>query len=77
MTVGRIEVKCPICGHDEFLSPAPDDRDLARREGFTHVIMGAFGADTLAVQPVTFQHCANCGYVLQFVIGQFPDGDRS
>ena len=69
---GRLDVKCPICGHDEFLSPVPHDLDRAKREGFRHVIMAIFGADTLAAQPVRFQHCANCGYVLQFVIGEFP-----
>lgn len=74
---GRIDVRCPICGDDEFLSPKPGDMERVKREGFKHVIMGLFGADTLVAQPVRFQHCANCGYVLHFVIGQFPDGDKS
>jgi hypothetical protein len=73
---GRLGVKCPICGNEEFLSPIPGDIDRTKQEGFRHVIMGIFGTDTLAAQPVRFQHCANCGYVLNFVIGNFPKEDR-
>ena len=70
----RITVRCPICGHDEFLSAVPDV-EWAKREGFRHVVMGVYGEDTLAAQIVRFQHCANCGYILNFVIGQFPGGE--
>jgi hypothetical protein len=68
---GTIEARCPICGHDEFMSAAPDNLELAKEKGFRHVIVGMFGDDQLAAQPVRFQHCANCGYVIQFVIGRF------
>jgi hypothetical protein len=71
---GRINVVCPICGHDEFLSVVPD-LEWAKREGFRHVIVGVYGENTLAAQAVRFQHCANCGYVLKFVIGKFPEGE--
>jgi hypothetical protein len=54
------------------LTAEPEDMELARKEGFRHVIMGMFGSDRLAAQVVRFQHCANCGYVLQFVLGKFP-----
>jgi hypothetical protein len=67
---GPVEVKCPICGHDEFLSAQPLNMEMAKEKGFRHVIMGMFGNDQLAAQPVRFQHCANCGYVIQFVIGK-------
>jgi hypothetical protein len=70
---GRIDVRCPICGHDEFLTAMPD-LEWAKREGFRHVVMGIYGEGTLAAQVVRFQHCANCGYILNFVIGQFPEG---
>jgi hypothetical protein len=68
---GRVNVRCPICDHDEFLSAAPDI-ETAKREGFRHVVVGIYGEDTLAAQVVRFQHCANCGYVLNFMFGQFP-----
>jgi hypothetical protein len=71
---GPLEIRCPICGHDEFLSVVPD-LEWAKREGFRHVIVGVYGEATLAVQPVRFQHCANCGFVLNFVLGNFPEGD--
>ena len=71
---GPVGVKCPICEHDEFLSAEPEDMELVREKGFRHVIMGMFGNDQLAAQPVRFQHCSNCGYVIQFVIGKFPKG---
>jgi hypothetical protein len=71
---GRINVVCPICGHDEFLSVTPD-LERAKKEGFQHVIVGVYGESALAAQVVRFQHCANCGYVLNFVIGQFPEGE--
>jgi hypothetical protein len=77
---GRINVICPICGHDEFLTVTPD-LERAKKEGFQHVIVGVYGesavasTSALAAQVVRFQHCANCGYVLNFVIGQFPEGD--
>jgi len=70
---GRVNVRCPICGHDEFLSAEPEDLELVKEKGFQHVIVGIFGNDQLATQPVRFQHCANCGYVIQFLIGRFPD----
>lgn len=73
---GTVVVRCPICGHDEFLSAQPQDIELAKEKGFRHVIMGMFGNDQLAAQPVRFQHCANCGYVLQFVIGKFAKGNQ-
>ncbi len=72
---GRIDVVCPVCGHDEFLSAVPEDMEWAKREGFRHVIVGVYGDSALAVQAVRFQHCANCGFVLNFVIGQFPGGE--
>ena len=73
---GRISVLCPICGHDEFLSAVPDV-EWAKREGFRHVVMVVYGDSTLAAQVVRFQHCANCGYALNFMIGDFPpEGDE-
>jgi hypothetical protein len=71
---GRIEVRCPICGHDEFLGVTPDI-ERAKREGFRHVIMGVYGADQLAALAVRFRHCANCGFILKFVIGKFSEGE--
>ena len=71
---GPVEVVCPICGHEEFLTIVPD-LEWAKREGFRNVIVGVYGDSALAVQPVRFQHCANCGFVLNFVIGQFPEGE--
>jgi ribosomal protein S27E len=72
---GRIEVRCPVCGHDEFLPAEPEDMAKAKREGFRHVRVGVFGDASLVVQPVRFQHCANCGYILTFVIGKFDETD--
>jgi hypothetical protein len=72
---GTVKVICPICGHDEFLAIVPD-LEWAKREGFRHVIMGVYGNATLAAQPVRFQHCANCGYVLHFIIGNFPQKEE-
>jgi rubrerythrin len=66
----RTEVRCPICGNDEFLSFAPDV-EKAKREGFRHVIMGMYGEDQLNALPVRFWYCANCGYTLNFIIGRF------
>jgi hypothetical protein len=71
---GRRDVICPICGHDEFLSFAPDI-ELAKQQGFRHVVMGIYGRDQLAAMAVRFQHCANCGYIMTFVIGNFPGGE--
>jgi hypothetical protein len=73
---GRVNVKCPICGHEEFLTSEPEDMELVKEKGFRHVIVGMFGNDQFATQPVRFQHCANCGYVLQFVFGKFPQGKQ-
>jgi uncharacterized Zn finger protein len=74
---GPVAVRCPICGHDEFLSAEPEDLELAKEKGFRHVIVGMFGNEQLAAQPVRFQHCANCGYVIQFVIGKFKQEEQS
>jgi hypothetical protein len=71
---GRREVICPICGHNEFLGITPD-MELAKREGFRHVIMGVYGTDRLAAMSVRFRHCANCGYILKFVIGRLSEGE--
>jgi hypothetical protein len=74
---GPFEIKCPICGHDEFMSPVPEDLDRVKREGFRHVIIAMYGEDSLAAQPVKFQHCANCGYILNFIVGNFDDGGQT
>jgi len=71
---GRKDVICPICAHDEFLGVNPDV-ERAKREGFRHVIVGVYGEDRLAALSVRFQHCANCGFILKFVIGKFPEGE--
>lgn len=71
----RKSVACPICAHDEFLAVAPD-LERQRREGFRHVVMGMYGKDQLAALPVRFQHCANCGFILKFVIGHFSEGEQ-
>jgi hypothetical protein len=73
---GRINVTCPICGHDEFLSAAPD-LERAKKEGFRHVVVGLYGESAIAAQVVRFQHCANCGYVLNFMFGHFPQEEQS
>ena len=70
---GRKHVVCPICEHDEFLAVAPDAA-MQREQGFKHVVMGLYGRDQMAALPVRFQHCANCGYILNFVIGHFTEG---
>ena len=74
---GRINVQCPICGHDEFLPNVPVDIKRAQREGFRNVVVGVYGDDGLAALPVNFRHCANCGYVLNFVLGKFSDGEKA
>jgi hypothetical protein len=71
---GRREVTCPVCDHDEFLAVSPDI-ERAKRDGFRHVVMGVYGTDQLAALPVRFQHCANCGFILKFVIGKFSEGE--
>lgn len=68
---GPVELVCPICKHDEFLTFAPDI-ERAKKEGFRHVIVGMYGLDQLQALAVKFWHCANCGYIMKFVIGQFP-----
>jgi hypothetical protein len=68
----RIAVVCPICRHDEFLTSAPD-MERVQKEGFRNVVMGVYGADRLVAMPIRFQHCANCGFILQFAIGKFPE----
>jgi hypothetical protein len=65
-------VVCPVCGHDEFLGSAPD-LERVKREGFKNVVVGVYGRDNLVAMPIKFQHCANCGFVLQFAIGKFPE----
>ncbi len=72
---GSRDMRCPVCGHDEFLTFAPD-LEKAKLEGFRHVIMGVYGEDQLHALPVRFWHCANCGYVLNFIIGRFTDGEQ-
>ena len=74
---GPINLACPICDSHEFLTFAPDI-EKAKAEGFRHVIMGLYGESQLHAHPVRFWHCANCGYVLNFIIGRFPkiEGDR-
>jgi len=73
---GSKSVVCPICGHDEFLSITPD-LELAKQEGFRHVVMGVFGEDRLSALVVRFQHCANCGYILNCVLGNLPEGETT
>jgi hypothetical protein len=70
---GSEDVKCPVCGYDQFLTFAPDI-ERAKAEGFQHVIMGLYGGSQLHALPVRFWHCANCGYVLNF-IGHFTHGE--
>jgi hypothetical protein len=70
---GRQEIACPICKHNEFLTYVPD-LELAKKEGFRHVVTGVYGEDQLFALPVRFQHCANCGFILHFVIGDFKEG---
>src|ERR1700730_2273267 len=64
---GPKNVTCPICAYHQFLTYAPD-LEKAKAEGFRHVIMGVYGANELHALPVRFWHCANCGYVLNFVM---------
>ena len=71
----RKHVVCPICGHDEFLAVKPD-AERQKVHGFRHVEIGMYGTDQFAALPIRFQHCANCGYILKFVIGHFSDGDK-
>jgi rubrerythrin len=72
---GPKELVCPICGSHEFLAFAPDI-ERAKAEGFRHVVMGLYGEKELHALPVRFWHCANCGFILNFMIGQFKKGDR-
>jgi hypothetical protein len=72
----RQGVHCPICRHDEFLNIVPNI-DRAQKEGFRNVIMGLYGSDGLAALPVNVRYCANCGHVLNFIIGKFPQGDQT
>lgn len=67
-----IPVHCPICNHNKFVSARPQDDDSGM--GFQHVIVGKQfrrnepeSARTLTL-PVRFQSCANCGYILKFLI---------
>lgn len=66
---GRIELRCPVCRHDKFLASGPVGAD---RPGFRHVLVGLSGKDSMMATPVGFRHCANCGFVLQFMIAKPP-----
>jgi hypothetical protein len=66
----NIELRCPVCANNLFItSRAPPSKSGA---GFQHVIIGrelvsrrAGPAQSLAVR---FQACANCGYIMKFLI---------
>jgi hypothetical protein len=63
----RVKVVCPVCRNDKFLTSGPPPE---ARAGFRHVVMGLTGRDSLSATPVKFQHCANCGYIVQFMISR-------
>lgn len=72
---GKVDVKCPICGFDKFLDTGPT-KDEERR-GFRHVIVGVSGKKRLAYLPIRFKFCANCGFILQFMIPSRNDAEDS
>jgi hypothetical protein len=69
----RLQLKCPICGHDKFATAGPPRSEAGH--GFQHVIVGQIvpasgekkSLGTLSL-PIRFQFCANCGYILKFMI---------
>jgi hypothetical protein len=63
---GEVDLTCPICAHREFLSSGPVDE--VHRRGFRHVIIGVTNDNNLMYLPVRFFACANCGYLLKFMI---------
>lgn len=68
----KVKLRCPICASEEFLDSGPPEEEV-RKLGFQHVIVGLLAKKRIVTNPVRFKHCANCGYVLQFVIGSFPE----
>jgi ribosomal protein L37E len=67
----EINVKCPICGNDTFSTARPEATTSG--VGFQHVITGREFADgkqtgPLMALPIKFQYCANCGYIIKFLL---------
>jgi hypothetical protein len=69
----EVSLTCPVCGNEEFLSSGPEDEEL--RKGFRHVIMGVTGSDATLFQPVRFFACADCGYILKFLLPSEKEGE--
>jgi DNA-directed RNA polymerase subunit RPC12/RpoP len=66
----KAKVTCPVCGSKQFVSLGPPDE--TSRKGFQHVIMGRTVAGNLLSLPVRSRHCANCGYILRFLLPNPP-----
>lgn len=63
---GDVQIKCSVCGHDTFLDTGPPN--VADRKGFTHVTIGLTGKKELAFKIIRRKFCANCGYIMEFMI---------
>jgi rubredoxin len=67
----EISVVCPICGKSKFLSVRAETVEAGA--GFQHLTLGqevkpggALGS--FVALPVRFHACANCGYILKFLM---------
>jgi ribosomal protein S27AE len=67
----EISVVCPICSNNTFMSVRA--QSIETGAGFQHLTLGqevrpegALGA--FVALPVRFQACANCGYILKFLM---------
>lgn len=73
-----VAVKCPVCAYDKFITARPKiDEDGI---GFRHVIVGQSLSGDQPLQflalPVRFKACANCGYVLKFMLTDQANGEE-
>lgn len=62
----EVELRCPVCGGVEFVASGPEDE--AHRKGFRHVIIGVSGDEATMYQTVRFFCCADCGYIMKFML---------
>lgn len=73
---GRLlDVRCPICSNDRFLSAKPQLRPGA---GFVHVTVGyeveKGVKGRLLGMSTKSKHCSNCGFILKFTF--FEDEEK-
>lgn len=73
----EVELTCPVCAHNQFVRPRAEAS--TEGAGFQHVVVGrevmVDGSSKVLMLPVRFLACANCGYIMKFLLPKNPRRD--